>query len=66
MGACFRDHVGNFVDGFTRRQHATLSTVEGEAWALLQAMKEANHRALDRVQFESDSQVLTVTPKPDI
>jgi ribonuclease HI len=35
-----------------------MSTVEGEAWALLHSMKEANHRGLDRVQFESDSQVL--------
>ncbi|PNY00670.1 hypothetical protein L195_g011638 [Trifolium pratense] len=59
MGACFRDHVGNFVAGFTQRQRATLSTVEGEAWALLQAMKKANYRGLDRVQFESNSQVLT-------
>ncbi|XP_045797990.1 uncharacterized protein LOC123892221 [Trifolium pratense] len=59
MGACFRDHVDNFVAGFTQRQRATLSTVEGEAWALLQAMKKANYRGLDRVQFESNSQVLT-------
>ncbi|MCI41575.1 hypothetical protein A2U01_0062808, partial [Trifolium medium] len=27
-----------------QRQQVTLSTVKGEAWALLQAMKEANHR----------------------
>ncbi|PNX95459.1 replication protein A 70 kDa DNA-binding subunit [Trifolium pratense] len=59
MGACFRDHEGNFVAGFAQRQHVTLSTVEGEAWALLQAMKKANLRGLNMVQFESDSQVLT-------
>jgi ribonuclease HI len=33
--------------------------VEGEAWTLLQAMKEANHKSLDRIQFESDSHVFT-------
>jgi hypothetical protein len=43
MGACFRDHVDNFVADFTQRQYATLLTVEGEAWALLQTMKEVNH-----------------------
>ncbi|PNX79721.1 replication protein A 70 kDa DNA-binding subunit [Trifolium pratense] len=58
MGTCFRDHFGNFVAGFTQRQQATLSTVEGEAWTLLQAMKEANHRGLDKIKFENDSQVL--------
>jgi ribonuclease HI len=35
-----------------------ISTVEGEAWALLLARKEARHRGLDRVQFKSDSKVL--------
>jgi ribonuclease HI len=45
------------VVGFTQRQQATLLTVESEAWALLQAMKEANHRDWDEVQSESDSQV---------
>ncbi|GAU38878.1 hypothetical protein TSUD_67410 [Trifolium subterraneum] len=58
-GACFRDPVGNFVAGFMQRQHTTLSTVEGETWELLQAMKEANRRGLNKVQFESDSHVLT-------
>jgi ribonuclease HI len=36
-------------------------TVEGETRALLQAIKEVNHRDLNIVQFESDSQVLTET-----
>ncbi|PNX99535.1 trypsin/chymotrypsin inhibitor, partial [Trifolium pratense] len=35
-----------------------LSTEEGEAWASLQVMNEAKHRGFERVQFESDSQVL--------
>ncbi|MCH94023.1 eukaryotic translation initiation factor 3 subunit C [Trifolium medium] len=59
MGACFRDHVGNFVAGSTQRQQATMSTLEDEAWTLLHAMKETNHRGLNRVQFESDSHALT-------
>ncbi|PNX65155.1 hypothetical protein L195_g054400, partial [Trifolium pratense] len=59
MRPCFQYHVGNFVASFTQRQQVTLSMVESEAWALLQATREANHRGLDRVQFESDSQVLT-------
>jgi ribonuclease HI len=54
----FLDHVGNFVVGFTQRQHATMSTLEGETWTLLHAMKEVNHRGFDMVQFESDSHVL--------
>jgi hypothetical protein len=49
MGACFRDHVENFVADLTQRQHATMSMVEGEAWAFLHAMKEANLKVLDRV-----------------
>jgi hypothetical protein len=47
MEACFRDHVGNFVDSFNQRQQATLSMVEGEAHTLLQAIKETNYRDLD-------------------
>ncbi|GAU33334.1 hypothetical protein TSUD_165990 [Trifolium subterraneum] len=35
-----------------------ISSVEGEAWALLLAMEEARHRGLNRVQFESDSKIL--------
>ncbi|KAK2364380.1 putative mitochondrial protein [Trifolium repens] len=42
----------------TQWQSTVISTAEGEAWALLLAMKEARHRELDRVQFESDSKVL--------
>jgi hypothetical protein len=30
MGACFRDHVGNFVVGFAQTQQFTMSTVEHE------------------------------------
>ncbi|GAU49341.1 hypothetical protein TSUD_184240 [Trifolium subterraneum] len=58
VGVCFRDNSGQFMAGMTQWQQTVISPVEGEAWALLLAMKEARHRGLDRVQFESDSQVL--------
>ncbi|XP_045801294.1 uncharacterized protein LOC123895120 [Trifolium pratense] len=46
MGACFRNNSGEFVAGITEWQQLTLSTKEGEAWALLQAMNEAKSRAI--------------------
>ncbi|GAU51905.1 hypothetical protein TSUD_416900 [Trifolium subterraneum] len=55
---CFRDNSGHFMAGRTQWQQTVISSVEGEAWALLLAMEEARHRGLDRVQFESDSKVL--------
>ncbi|CAJ2666249.1 unnamed protein product [Trifolium pratense] len=58
MGACFRNNSGEFMAGITQWQQLTLSTEEGEAWALLQAMNEAKSRGFESVQFESDSQVL--------
>ncbi|GAU48097.1 hypothetical protein TSUD_238360 [Trifolium subterraneum] len=58
VGLCFRDNSGYFMAGMTQWQQTVISSVEGEAWALLLAMKEARHRGLDRVQFESDSKVL--------
>jgi hypothetical protein len=42
-GACFRNSFGEFIVGLTQWQ---------------QAMNEAKHRGFERVQFESDSQVL--------
>jgi ribonuclease HI len=58
MSACFRNSSGEFTAGLTQWQHLALFTEEGETWALQQAMNEAKHRGLERVQFESDSQVL--------
>ncbi|GAU48559.1 hypothetical protein TSUD_182070 [Trifolium subterraneum] len=58
MGFCFRDTNGRFVAGLTQWQRTVYSIVEGEAWALLNAMKEAIHRGFERVQFESDSKLL--------
>ncbi|GAU43245.1 hypothetical protein TSUD_241360 [Trifolium subterraneum] len=57
VGLCFRDNSGQFMAGMTQCQQTVISSVEGEAWALLLAMEEARHRGLDRVQFESDSKV---------
>ncbi|GAU40431.1 hypothetical protein TSUD_397500 [Trifolium subterraneum] len=58
VGLCFRDSSGQFMAGMTQWQQTVISSVEGEAWALLLAMEEARHRGMDRVQFESDSKVL--------
>ncbi|GAU19620.1 hypothetical protein TSUD_383140, partial [Trifolium subterraneum] len=58
MGLCFRDSSGHFMAGMTQWQQTVISSVEGEACALLLTMEEARHRGLDRVQFESDSKVL--------
>ncbi|CAJ2637965.1 unnamed protein product [Trifolium pratense] len=58
MGACFHNNSGEFMDGITQWQQLTLSTEEGEACTLLQAMNEAKSRGFESVQFESDSQVL--------
>ncbi|PNX83352.1 cytochrome p450, partial [Trifolium pratense] len=58
MGACFRNNSGEFMAGITQWKQLTLSTEEGEAWTLLQAMNEAKSRGFENVQFESDSQVL--------
>ncbi|PNY12884.1 biotin carboxyl carrier protein of acetyl-CoA carboxylase [Trifolium pratense] len=58
MCACFRNSSGEFKAGFTQWQQLVLSTEEGEAWILLQVMHEVKHRGFERVQFESDSQVL--------
>ncbi|MCI67713.1 hypothetical protein A2U01_0088972, partial [Trifolium medium] len=44
MGACFRNNSGEFTAGFTQWKQMVLSTEEGVAWTLLQAMNEAKHR----------------------
>ncbi|XP_045801141.1 uncharacterized protein LOC123895010 [Trifolium pratense] len=58
MGLCFRNSNGQFMAGVTQWQQSVISTLEGETWALLLAMKEANHIGFNQVQFESDSKVL--------
>ncbi|GAU23341.1 hypothetical protein TSUD_237950 [Trifolium subterraneum] len=58
VGLCFRNNRGQVMAGMTQWQQTVMSSVEGEAWALLLAMEEARYKGLDRVQFESDSKVL--------
>ncbi|GAU33856.1 hypothetical protein TSUD_66430 [Trifolium subterraneum] len=58
VGLCFRNNKGQVMAGMTQWQQTVMTSVEGEAWALLLAMEEARHKGLDRVQFESDSKVL--------
>ncbi|GAU50932.1 hypothetical protein TSUD_411290, partial [Trifolium subterraneum] len=41
MGLCFRDSSGHFMAGMTQWQQTVISSVEGEACALLLAMEEA-------------------------
>ncbi|PNX82760.1 ribonuclease H, partial [Trifolium pratense] len=49
---------GWFMAGMTQWLQYVTSTLEGEAWALLLAMKEASHRGFGRVQFECGLKVL--------
>ncbi|GAU39232.1 hypothetical protein TSUD_396790 [Trifolium subterraneum] len=58
VGLCFRNNRGQVMAGMTQWQQTVMSSIEGEAWALLLAMEEARHRGFDRVQFESDLKVL--------
>ncbi|PNX90009.1 cytochrome p450, partial [Trifolium pratense] len=58
MSLCFRNTNGQFVAGLSQWQQPVYSVVEGEAWALLHAMKEVIHRGFEQVQFESDSELL--------
>ncbi|GAU45071.1 hypothetical protein TSUD_85570 [Trifolium subterraneum] len=43
VGLCFRNNSGHFMAGMTQWQQTVISSVEGEAWALLLAMDEARH-----------------------
>ncbi|GAU30671.1 hypothetical protein TSUD_31430 [Trifolium subterraneum] len=40
VGLCFRDNSGHFMVGMTQWQQTVISSVEGEAWALLLARKK--------------------------
>ncbi|MCH84350.1 pentatricopeptide repeat-containing protein, partial [Trifolium medium] len=55
---CFRNHEGQFVAAVTTWKQTLLSTVEGEAIAMLRGMEEACARGFVHVQFEGDSQFL--------
>jgi hypothetical protein len=54
MNVCFRNNSGEFIAGLTSWQQLTLSTEEGGALTLLQAMNESKHRGFE----ESNSKVI--------
>jgi ribonuclease HI len=56
FGWCLRDHRGNFVVGGSSWINGTCSSNEGEAIALLEAMREVQHRGYNNVIFETDAQ----------
>jgi ribonuclease HI len=59
FAGCFRDHSKKFSSALTKLQHVSLSTIEGEVYALFKAMKTASDKGFDRVVFVSDSQEVT-------
>ncbi|PNX94194.1 cytochrome p450 [Trifolium pratense] len=52
---CLRDHMGRFVRAGTLWNEGKCSIMEGEATALLVAMKEMEHMGITHVIFETDS-----------
>jgi ribonuclease HI len=55
-GWCVRDYRGQFVLGGSSWIHGICSSNEGEALALLEAMKELQLRGFENVIFETDAQ----------
>ncbi|MCI23364.1 cytochrome P450, partial [Trifolium medium] len=54
-GWLLRDHSGLFVLEGTSWREGNCSIIEGEAIALLEAMREVEHRGITHVVFETDS-----------
>jgi ribonuclease HI len=54
-GWCLRDHMGRFIMAGTTRLDGNYSVIEGEAKALLEAMKEMEQRHISNVIFETDA-----------
>ncbi|KAK2423594.1 hypothetical protein QL285_034041 [Trifolium repens] len=52
---CLRDHLGRFVMAETTWLDGNYSTIEGEAKALLEAMRAMEHRRISNVIFETDA-----------
>jgi ribonuclease HI len=52
---CLRDHLGRFVAAETTWLEGIYSVVEGEAMALLEAMRAMEQRRISHVIFETDS-----------
>jgi ribonuclease HI len=57
-GWCLRDHRGRFKLAATNIIYSSYSVVEGEALALIDAMKEMVHRGHTSVTFECDSKIV--------
>jgi ribonuclease HI len=54
-GLCVRDHMGMFILAGSSWIQRKCSTIEGEAAAMLEAMKELEQRGFTNVVFETDS-----------
>jgi ribonuclease HI len=54
-GWCLRDHLGRFVMAETTWVDGKYSIIEGEAIALLEALKAMKRRSISNVIFETDS-----------
>ncbi|CAJ2653028.1 unnamed protein product [Trifolium pratense] len=54
-GWCLRDHTGSFVKAGTIWNEGKCSIIEGEALALLEAMKAVKDRGITHAIFETDS-----------
>jgi hypothetical protein len=57
IGWCMRNCVGNFVAAGTISYPHILTAAEGEAMAILEAMREAISRGWTNIVFESDSKI---------
>jgi ribonuclease HI len=55
LGWCVCDHDGRFVVAGTSLKYDNCSTIEGEAMALLDAMKKVERIGLRNVIFETNS-----------
>jgi hypothetical protein len=57
LGACFHNHISNFVIKLTSRRQPMVSTIERKTFARLHAMDEIRFRGFYKVLFGSDSQL---------
>jgi ribonuclease HI len=55
IGWCLRDHLGRFIMAGTTWLHGNYFIIEGEAIALLEAMKAMEQRRISNVIFETDA-----------
>jgi ribonuclease HI len=58
VACCVRDETGSFICAKTRTFNTVVTVLEGEALALLEAIRLAVHHGWDHVAFESDSNTL--------